>query len=132
MAAECDVEAGRLENARASGIKSDRELVGSTVADPAVTNYNSTAYDAAWVDAAAARKAVRFEKTGACHGSAIDSLIKRWGVLPATLNSYVTKEAQTIANFGDKANTFQSHVDMFIPLNAIDLSTGTLTQNAGY
>ena len=99
-----------------------------------MTNYNISTYDAVWSDAAVAKQAVRFERRLelAMEGHRFFDL-KRWGVLAATVNSYVTKEAKTITNFGDKAQTFQSHmVDMFIPLNAIDLSTGTLTQNAGY
>ena len=52
MAAECDVEAGRLENARAKVNQIRARAAGSTVADPAVTNYNISTYDAAWVDAA--------------------------------------------------------------------------------
>ena len=134
MAAECDVEAGRLEAARTKVNLIRTRAAGSTAADPAVTNYNISTYDAVWSDAAVAKQAVRFERRLelAMEGHRFFDL-KRWGVLAATVNSYVTKEAQTITNFGDKAQTFQSHmVDMFIPLNAIDLSTGTLTQNAGY
>jgi hypothetical protein len=59
--------------------------------------------------------------------------LKRWGVLKTTLDNYVLLEAVTIANFGTKAKSFGTHmVDLPIPLGAIDLSLGTLTQNTGY
>jgi hypothetical protein len=134
MAAECDVEAGRLEAARTKVNLIRTRAAGSTVADAAVTNYNIATYATVWPDAAVARQAVRCERRLelAMEGHRFFDL-KRWDVLATTLNAYVTNEAKTITNFGEKANTFQSHMtDMFIPLNAIDLSTGILIQNPGY
>ena len=81
-----------------------------------------------------ARKAVRFERRLelAMEGHRLFDL-RRWGVAESVLNAYVQNEARTITNFGQKAGTFMPNMNLMpIPINAIDLSGGTLTQNPGF
>ena len=81
-----------------------------------------------------ARQAVRFERRLelAMEGHRLFDL-RRWGVTVDVLNTYVTNEARTIGNFGTKANTYQAFQDLLpIPVIAIDLSGGALSQNPGY
>jgi hypothetical protein len=135
MSAEIDVEIGSVEDARAKVNQVRARAAASTPVDgTAATTYNVAEYTAAWTDQATARKAVRFERRLelAMEGQRFFDL-KRWGVLPATINAYVAKEAVTIANFGTKANTFNDYnKDLCIPLGAIDQSLNTLVQNDGY
>lgn len=81
-----------------------------------------------------ARKAVRFERRLelAMEGHRLFDL-RRWGVTVDVLNTYVTNEARTITNFGGKAGPYMQNMDLLpIPINAIDLSGGALTQNPGF
>jgi len=49
------------------------------------------------------------------------------------MNEYFNNEARTITNIAEKKNTVQDkHTLLPIPLQAIDLSGGALTQNPGY
>ncbi len=101
--------------------------------DAPAANYQVEPY-ASFPDAAFARQAVRFERRLelAMEGHRLFDL-RRWGVTVDVLNTYVTNEARTIANFGQKANQYQAIMDLLpIPINAIDLSGGTLTQNPGF
>ncbi len=96
-------------------------------------NYQVEPY-AAFADQAAARKAVRFERRLelAMEGHRLFDL-RRWGVAENVINAYVTNEARTIPNFGQKAGTYMSNMDLLpIPINAIDLSGGVLQQNPGF
>ena len=135
MSAEIDVENGSLDDARAKvNLVRGRAVASTQVDGTGATTYNVAEYTAAWTDPAEAQKAVRFERRLelAMEGQRFFDL-KRWGVLPATINAYVAKEAVTIANFGTKANTFNDYnKDLCIPLGAIDQSLNTLVQNAGY
>ena len=88
----------------------------------------------AFADQAEALKAVRFERRLelAMEGHRLFDL-RRWGVTVDVLNTYVTNEARTIENFGGKAGTYMPNMDLLpIPINAIDLSGGALTQNPGF
>ncbi len=81
-----------------------------------------------------ARKAVRFERRLelAMEGHRLFDL-RRWGVTVDVINTYVTNEARTITNFGGKAGTYMQNMDLLpIPIVAIDLSGGVLTQNPGF
>ncbi len=81
-----------------------------------------------------ARKAVRFERRLelAMEGHRLFDL-RRWGVAADVINTYVQNEARTITNFGQKAGTYMPNMDLMpIPINAIDLSGGALTQNPGF
>lgn len=81
-----------------------------------------------------ARKAVRFERRLelAMEGHRLFDL-RRWGVTVDVINTYVQNEARTIGNFGTKAGTYMQTMDLLpIPVIAIDLSGGALTQNPGF
>ncbi|WP_373519465.1 RagB/SusD family nutrient uptake outer membrane protein [Pricia sp.] len=81
-----------------------------------------------------ARKAVRFERRLelGMEGHRLFDL-RRWGVAQQTMNEYADNEARTIPNFGQKFKTYEPRHDLLpIPLNAIDLSGGVLTQNPGF
>ena len=89
---------------------------------------------ASFADQDEARKAVRFERRLelAMEGHRLFDL-RRWGVAASVINTYVTNEARTIDNFGTKAGTYMSNMDLLpIPIVAIDLSGGALTQNPGF
>jgi len=81
-----------------------------------------------------ARKAVRFERRielGMEGHRLFD--IRRWGVAQQTMTDYFANESRLITNFGEKVSAFDAKHTLFpIPLGAIDLSGGSLTQNPGY
>ena len=139
MAAEAEIEAGTLENARTYVNLVRARAAGSTpvqneagTADAA--NYDISTYDVAWTDAALARQAVRFERRLelGMEGHRFFDLV-RWGVAESVINAYVTNETRTIDNFGPKTGTFTATNNILpIPINAIDLSGGVLNQNPGY
>lgn len=59
--------------------------------------------------------------------------LRRWGVTGTVLPRYYTNETRVIENFGPKVAPYQPHFDLSpIPIDAIDLSQGVLTQNPGY
>ncbi|MDH3698536.1 MAG: RagB/SusD family nutrient uptake outer membrane protein [Flavobacteriaceae bacterium] len=138
MAAEVAVENNDLAKALdyvnqvRNRAKSSSPVLDDTGTAPAA-NYQIEPY-AAFADQATARKAVRFERRLelGMEGHRIFDL-RRWGVTESVLNAYVQNEARTISNFGTKANTYMSNMDLMpIPINAIDLSGGVLTQNPGF
>ena len=89
---------------------------------------------ASFADQDEARKAVRFERRLelAMEGHRLFDL-RRWGVAADVINTYVQNEARTIDNFGTKAGTYMNNMDLLpIPIVAIDLSGGILTQNPGF
>ncbi|NNE03547.1 MAG: RagB/SusD family nutrient uptake outer membrane protein [Eudoraea sp.] len=138
MAAEAAVEGGDLATAldyvnqvrnRAKNMSYVQDATGT--ADAA--NYQVEPY-VSFPDADFARKAVRFERRLelAMEGHRLFDL-RRWGVAESVINAYVQNEARTIANFGTKAGTFTANMNLLpIPINAIDLSGGALTQNPGF
>lgn len=138
MAAEVAVENNDLAKALdyvnqvRNRAKSSSPVLDDTGTAPAA-NYQIEPY-AAFADQATARKAVRFERRLelGMEGHRIFDL-RRWGVTESVLNAYVQNEARTISNFGTKANAYMSNMDLMpIPINAIDLSGGVLTQNPGF
>ncbi len=138
MAAEVAVENNDLAKALdyvnqvRNRAKSSSPVLDDTGTAPAA-NYQVEPY-AAFADQATARKAVRFERRLelGMEGHRIFDL-RRWGVTESVLNAYVQNEARTITNFGTKAGTYMSNMDLMpIPINAIDLSGGVLTQNPGF
>jgi len=146
--AECEVEAGDLEQARTyvNVIRARAAAPASYVykynddahpengfsATPAA-NYKVGLYTAAWTDQATARKAVHFERRLelAMEGHRFFDLV-RWGEAEATINKYLTYEKTLRSYLSDAA--FSTNQDEYqpIPQRQIDLSQGALTQNPGY
>lgn len=137
MAAEAAVETGELAKAetwvnmvrmRAKNMTYVKASGGGDAA-----NYEIEPYPP-FADQAFARKAVRFERRLelGVEGHRLFDL-RRWGVTKEVLDTYVANEARTIPPFGTATNSYNSAYDNFpIPLGAIDLSGGVLTQNPGY
>ncbi|MEM9647805.1 MAG: RagB/SusD family nutrient uptake outer membrane protein [Bacteroidota bacterium] len=141
MAAEVAVENNDLPRAlgyvnqvrnRAKDMTYVKEEVSDGVFEDAA-NYEIEPY-VSFPDQAFARAAVRFERRLelAMEGHRLFDL-RRWGVAPDVINTYVTNEARTIENFGTKAGSYAPNMDLMpIPINAIDLSGGVLEQNDGF
>ena len=133
MAAEAAVETGNLEKARGYVNQVRQRAINTPRADSS-PNYVIDTYNSSWTDAAVARKAVRFERRLelGMEGHRLFDL-RRWGNFVDIMNAYIANEARTIANYGAKSQAAQSkHMMLPIPLNAIDTSEGTLTQNPGF
>ncbi len=138
MAAEAAVETNDLAlaltltnqvRARAASTAVVQAVDGSGPA----ANYQVGLYPA-FTDQASARMAVRFERRIelGMEGHRLFDL-RRWGVTVDQINGYIADEARTIENFGQKARAYEARFDMLpIPIDAIDLSQGILTQNPGY
>tara|TARA_R110002167_G_scaffold65757_25_gene186071 strand:- start:2361 stop:2642 length:282 start_codon:yes stop_codon:yes gene_type:complete len=77
-----------------------------------------------------ARKAVRFERRLelGMEGHRFFDLV-RWGVLESTINAYFANEERTIPGIDLGIKAQPKHNVFPIPLEAIDLSNGVLTQN---
>jgi len=137
MAAEAAVETGQLDKALdyVNQIRlraKNSEVVLDENGNPAA-NYTIEPYTS-FATADYARKAVRFERRLelGMEGQRLFDL-RRWGTQVATMNEYFDNEARTITNIAEKKNTVQDkHTLLPIPLQAIDLSGGALTQNPGY
>jgi len=96
-------------------------------------NYQIEPY-AAFADVDFARKAVRFERRLelGMEGHRLFDL-RRWGNFVSVMTEYATNEGRTITPFGAEVGTFAEINNVFpVPVNAIDLSGGILTQNPGY
>ncbi len=137
MAAECEVEVGDLEAARAHvntvrtrAANSDHWVKRADGTDAA--NYVINTYDGAWTDQGVARKAVRFERRLelSMEGHRFFDL-KRWGVAEQVINEYISKE-QNLRSYLSGTSFSDKFLRLPIPQSAIDESKGTLTQNAGY
>jgi len=138
MAAEAAAETGDLATAltnvnlvrnRAKGSSYMQAIDGS--GDAAM--YVVEAYTA-FADQDVAIQAVRFERRLelGMEGHRLFDL-RRWDIAEEVMTAYFVNETRTITNFGPKASPYQAAFDMFpIPLSAIDLSGGALTQNPGY
>ncbi|MDO1449138.1 RagB/SusD family nutrient uptake outer membrane protein [Rhodocytophaga aerolata] len=142
MAAEAEVELGNLEAAR-TYVNRIRERAQNPEgfvkrADgTAAATYVIGTYTTPWIDAATARKAVRFERRLelAMEGHRFFDLV-RWGIAAETLNTYLAKE-RTLRQYLVGA-TFKPGVNEYFPIpeQQIVLSTQggqpTLQQNPGY
>ncbi|MEB8330329.1 RagB/SusD family nutrient uptake outer membrane protein [Flavobacteriaceae bacterium KMM 6897] len=96
-------------------------------------NYQVEPY-LAFADPVFARKAVRFERRLelAMEGHRTFDL-RRWGNAEAILSAYKTNEGRTIPSILTKFKTYEPRHNLLpIPLSAIDLSGGILTQNPGF
>lgn len=141
MAAEAEVELGNLEKAR-SYVNQVRKRAANPdgfVKDGAApaANYVIGTYDAAWTDAATARKAVRFERRLelGMEGHRFFDLV-RWGVAADVKNAYYAKEKAKRPYLGAGSFTAGKNEIYPIPAKAITQSakngTPTLKQNPGY
>ncbi|NKI33309.1 RagB/SusD family nutrient uptake outer membrane protein [Croceivirga thetidis] len=138
LAAEAAVESGDL----ATGLNYVNQIrnraknstyIQATDGSGDAANYVIEPY-ASFPDADYARRAVRFERRLelGMEGHRLFDL-RRWGVSQEVLTEYFTNEARTIPGFGALVNPYEPKHDLFpIPIGAIDLSTGALTQNPGY
>lgn len=138
MAAEAAVETGDLTMAldyvnqvrnRAKNMTYVQNEAGT--ADAA--NYEIEPY-LSFPDQTFARKAVRMERRLelGMEGHRLFDL-RRWGNGTTIMNAYFTNEARVITSFAGKARPYDAHFDLLpIPLEAIDLSGGALTQNPGF
>lgn len=138
MAAEAAVELNDLETAldyvnQVRNRAKNMEYVQNEAGTGPAANYNIEPYTS-FDNQEMARKAVWFERRLelALEGHRLFDLRRQERAMQV-LNTYVQNEARTIPNFGQKARPYQSHFDLLpIPLTAIDLSGGILTQNPGY
>ena len=138
MAAEAAVETGDLATAL-TYVNLVRDRAANTSVVQAVdgsgpaANYQVGTY-ASFPDATFARDAVRFERRvelGMEGHRTFD--LRRWGVTTTVLPEYYANETRTITNFGPKVGGYTSTYDLIpIPVDAIGLSGGALSQNPGY
>lgn len=138
MAAEAAVETGDLGTAL-TNVNLVRERAKNSTYVQAVdgsgdaANYVIELYGS-FGSADEARKAVRFERRLelGMEGHRMFDL-RRWGNAKETMMTYFENEARTIGNFGTKVSAYEDKHNIFpIPLTAIDLSGGALSQNPGY
>ena len=141
MAAECEVEVGSLEQARAYvnmvriRATNPDDFVKDENGDPAA-NYQIGTYDAAWSDKDAARTAVHFERKLelGMEGQRFYD-VKRWGVAPTVINAFLSNARQNIPASPYVGATYTSpkNDNLPIPQDEIDLlGTDVLQQNPGY
>jgi hypothetical protein len=142
MLAECEVEIGTLDKARAlinqirARAANADGFVKSTDGKNAA-NYKIGTYDVAWADKDVARKAVRFETRIelAMEGHRFFDLV-RWGIADKTINDYLEAE-QTKRTYLKGAKFVKGKHEYFpIPQNEIINSSvdgqATLKQNPNY
>ena len=135
MAAEAAVELGDVATALAYVNEVRQRAATMTVVqdedgNPAA-NYEISTYTA-FASQDEARQAVRFERRLelGMEGHRLFDL-RRWGNAMEVINAYAVNEQRTITPFSP--NAYESRFDLLpIPLNAIDLSGNTLTQNPGF
>ena len=141
-AAEAEVEAGSLENARAlvnqiRGRAANPAGFVKTAGGANAANYKVGLYIVPWTDKVAARKAVHFERKLelGMEGHRFFDLV-RWGEAAATLNAYLTYE-KTKRSYLNGA-TFTAVNDEYFPIpqaqidRSVDAGVSTLKQNPGY
>ncbi len=148
MLAECEVETGNLEAARAL-VNQIRERAGNcaqgpdggatAIDDAGITwaTYAVGTYDDAWTDAGAARAAVRMERRIelALEGHRFFDL-RRWGVAKQVLNDYHAAEA-TRRSYISAASPYEDRHDLYpLPSVQIELSKvngdAQIVQNPGW
>jgi len=142
MAAEVEVEAGSLEQARAYV-----NLVRARAADPAgfvmnlagtapAANYVISQYLVPWTVQASAIDAVRFERKLELNGEGHRFYdLVRWGIAATTLNAYLNYERGKVSASPFIGATFTAPKSEYLPIpqREIDvLGASVLKQNPGY
>lgn len=144
MAAECEVEVGDLNKARAY-VNQIRKRAGncaqgkSAIAVPITSSeitwakYKVSEYTAAWINKDAAREAVRTERRLelALEGHRIFDL-QRWGTLPTVIKSYLSRESKLVSVLTTALQPSDKNVAYPLPSTEIDRSGGKLKQNSGF
>jgi starch-binding outer membrane protein, SusD/RagB family len=134
-AAECEVEVGSLENARALVNRVRTRAVNSCQVvnggSPAA-NYKIGTYTSAWADQSYARNAVRMETRLelAMEGHRFFDLV-RWGIAATYINAYLLTEQTRIDHL--KGVTFTAGKNEYFPIPQKELGLNhNLKQNPGY
>ncbi len=144
MAAECEVEVGDLNKARAY-VNLIRKRAGNSAqgksaikvpinsAEITWAKYKIGTYDAAWADKNAAREAVRLERKLelALEGHRIFDL-QRWGNLVEVETAYLAREKKVVPILSSGTNPTAKHLAFPIPGSEITRSGGKLKQNDGF
>lgn len=140
MAAEAEIEAGSLEQARtyvnmvrARAAQSEFWVKNEDGSDAA--NYVISEYPASqFATQASARQAVRFERKLELSGEGHRFFdLVRWGVAAEEINSYLAYERQYLPSALSGGNfTAGKNEYLPIPQTQIDLQPGVLSQNPGY
>lgn len=140
MAAECEIEAGTVDNARTYV-----NLVRARAANPAswvkrsdgsnAANYVIGLYNTVWTDKDAARAAVRMERKLELseEGHRFFDLV-RWGIADQALNAYLQYEGTRLTNALGGAHFTANKNEVYpIPQAQIDIQgADVLKQNTGY
>lgn len=144
MAAECEVEVGDLNKARAY-VNLIRKRAGNSaqgksaikvpITSPEITwaKYKIGTYDAAWSDKNAARDAVRLERKLelALEGHRMFDL-QRWGNLVDVVSGYLAREKKVVPILSSGVNPSAKHLAYPLPGSEITRSGGKLKQNDGF
>jgi starch-binding outer membrane protein, SusD/RagB family len=139
-AAECEVEAGSLEQARTYvNMVRTRAMNGCTVAIDSSSgapsaHYFMSLYNTPWTDQTMARNAVRFERRLELsqEGHRFFDLV-RWGIAPAYLNAYLSVEETRGIGCIVPGATFTSGKNEYFPIPQQEIILDPqLKQNPGY
>lgn len=137
-AAECEVESGNLENARAlvnrvrERAKNSCQVTIDYSTGLPSANYFADTYNDPWTDQDMARKAVRFERRIelALEGHRFFDLV-RWGIAGEYLNNYLNTESTRIEHL--KGVTFTANKNEYFPIPQYEIGLNhNLEQNPGY
>ncbi|MFY7912564.1 MAG: RagB/SusD family nutrient uptake outer membrane protein [Emticicia sp.] len=144
MAAECEVEVGDLNKARAyvnqirkraGNCAQGKSAIAVPINSPEITwaKYKVGEYTAAWTNKDAAREAVRTERRLelALEGHRIFDL-QRWGTLPTVIKSYLSRESKLVSVLTTALQPSDKNVAYPLPSTEIDRSGGKLKQNSGF
>jgi len=138
MAAEAAAETGDLATAldyvnQVRNRAKNMTYVKNEAETADAANYQIELY-ASFPDQAFAIKAIRMERRLelGMEGHRLFDL-RRWGNGVDIMNAYFTNEARVITSFAGDPKPYEPKYDILpIPITAIDLSGGTLTQNPGF